>query len=72
MADIQIGQVYRDKDKRMLSGNRYLVVMCLGIPPAKVELAQCRKDGSRFDSERRYKISRKNLRTRFELVKGVD
>lgn len=71
--EVKVGQVYRDKDKRMLSGRRYLIVREVGSPKSK--LAPCSVDGTaynyRYDNvEPLVTISNKNLQSRFELVSG--
>lgn len=65
---VKVGQVYRDKDKRMYSGKRYLLVTYLHTVGDKADTVQCDVNGRRFESARVYKISRKNLEKRFELV----
>jgi hypothetical protein len=72
--EIKVGQVYRDKDKRMSGGNRYLLVM--GIVRNKWQLVSCSPDGTRYSylgsSEPSTRVSDKGLQTRFELVEDVE
>lgn len=69
---VEVGQVYRDKDKRMSSGQRYLIVREAGS--ARSKLAPCSYDGTAFswrDYEHTTWISNRNLEKRFELVQFV-
>lgn len=63
--EVKIGQVYRDKDKRMSSGNRHIIVMSLNSGPRNDKVL-CLSYPSMMRATRH---SIKGLQTRFELVK---
>lgn len=67
---IKVGQVWNDRDKRMLSGNRCAVVTALATPEhPKVLLEQCQRDGARLTGCRAIiKVSENGLRTRWKLI----
>jgi len=67
--DVLVGQVYRDKDKRMISGNRRVRVLQVRTDN-KAVCSDCDKHGIPF-SDRQTVIAVKNLRKRFELVERV-
>lgn len=64
--EIKIGQIYRDKDRRML--DRFLRVEYIPTVGDRIELSPCTQDGTLVESQRRYKIRKASLQSRFELI----
>lgn len=73
---VEVGQVYRDKDKRMSGGNRHVLVVALngGRRANKAVCVPCYSDGKRFYEVGTHSTTHnpKNLEKRFELVQPKD
>ena len=73
---MNIGEVYRDKDKRMSNGNRHVLVVATngGRRCDKAVCVPCTPEGARRfrDGSMTTAISAKTLASRFELVKSAN
>lgn len=72
---MNVGEVYRDKDKRMSSGNRHVLVVATngGHAGDRAVCVPCKSDGSRifYDGRMTTTISAKTLAKRFQLVRAA-